>query len=136
MNEDKTYEVASADVVLPLTRAEATEIADALEMLAGIDEGEYTDTERLTYLAACVRGVITADTEEELPLPTLTEREHGQGGTFWIAEERPYFLARRDDGDELWLSRRPVAVNERIAKFPAGHEVTLFDIRAAIESPR
>ena len=62
--------------------------------------------------------------EESVPCP------------LWIAEERPYFLARRDDGDELWLSRRPVAANERIAKFPAGHEVTLFDIRAAIESPR
>lgn len=42
-------------VVLSLARDEAVRIADALELFAGIDEGENTDTNDLLALAALVR---------------------------------------------------------------------------------
>ena len=38
-----------------LSREDAEAIADALELFASIDEGEYTDTAELIRLAALVR---------------------------------------------------------------------------------
>lgn len=55
------YDRTSADVVLPLMQPEAEAIADALELLAGIDEGEHTDRDELLRLAAIVRAGIEAD---------------------------------------------------------------------------
>lgn len=52
---DRAYELASSDVVLGLSRDDATAIADALEYLAGVDEGENTDYDELVRLAARVR---------------------------------------------------------------------------------
>ncbi len=49
------YDLASADVVLPLATGEALAIAEALELFAGIDEGENTDTDELLRLAKVVR---------------------------------------------------------------------------------
>lgn len=42
-----------------LTGDELAEIADALELLAGIDEGEHTDHDRLIHLAELVRAGAT-----------------------------------------------------------------------------
>jgi len=53
---ERAYEIASADVVLPLDRHDAEAIADALELLAGIDEGEHTDYGALVRLAGIVRA--------------------------------------------------------------------------------
>jgi hypothetical protein len=57
---DESYEQASADVVLPLSLADAESIAEALEFLAGVDEGEHTDHDDLLRLAALVRSRIPA----------------------------------------------------------------------------
>jgi hypothetical protein len=48
--QERAYELASAEVVIPVTRDEANAIASALDILAGIDEGENTDTAELIRL--------------------------------------------------------------------------------------
>jgi len=53
---DRAYETASADVVVPLSTADAEAIADALEMFAGIDDNENTDYDELVRLAGIVRA--------------------------------------------------------------------------------
>jgi len=58
--QERAYAIASADVVLPLTTAEATTIADALEYLAGVDEGENTPYAELVRLAGVVRAALEA----------------------------------------------------------------------------
>ena|SRR5215467_14144184 len=58
--QDAAYERASADVVLPLSSTDAEAIADALELLAGIDEGENTDYDNLVRLAGIVRAHLEA----------------------------------------------------------------------------
>lgn len=63
---EDAYEIASADVVLPLTRLEAVTIADALGFLAGVDEGEHTDRDALLRLEAFVRQFIPAETSGEV----------------------------------------------------------------------
>lgn len=40
----------AAEVTLELTRDEANTIADALDYLAGVDEGEHTDYDELVRL--------------------------------------------------------------------------------------
>lgn len=57
-SQEEGYDLASADVVLPLATGEAMAIADALELLAGVDEGEHTDYDELVRLAAVVRSHI------------------------------------------------------------------------------
>ena len=47
-----------SEVVLELTRAEAEGIAEALEFLADVDEGENTDREELLFLAKLVRAAL------------------------------------------------------------------------------
>jgi hypothetical protein len=56
--QDAAYERASADVVLPLSRDDAVAIADALETLADLDEGEHLDDDELRRLARLVRAYI------------------------------------------------------------------------------
>jgi hypothetical protein len=56
--EERAYERASADVVLALTFAEAATIGDALEFLAGVDEGENTNYDELVRLADVIRGAL------------------------------------------------------------------------------
>ncbi len=51
----RSYDFTSADVVLPLATGEAMAMAEALELFAGIDEGENTDRDELLRLAALVR---------------------------------------------------------------------------------
>jgi len=63
MTADRSYEIASADVVLPLSGTDAEAIAEALELLAGVDEGENTDYDNLVRLAALVRANIAADAD-------------------------------------------------------------------------
>ena len=62
----------------------------------------------------------------------LYDREQSGGRTEWIAAFRGYFLSHHDDGDELWISHRPYGTNERIHKFPAGHQPSLEDIEALL----
>lgn len=54
-DRDDRYEIASADVAWPLSTADATTVADALELLAGIDEGENTDYAALMRLCGDLR---------------------------------------------------------------------------------
>jgi hypothetical protein len=56
--QDRSYEIASADVVLPLTREDAEAIADALETFASVDDGENTDYDELMRLVAVVRAAL------------------------------------------------------------------------------
>jgi hypothetical protein len=55
------YEIASADLRLPLTRDDAERIADALDMLASVDEGENTDYDDLRRLESLVRRWLDAE---------------------------------------------------------------------------
>jgi hypothetical protein len=59
-SSELAYEIASSDVVLPLSRSDAEAIAAALELLAGVDEGEHTDYDELVRLAGVVRARIGA----------------------------------------------------------------------------
>lgn len=45
-------------VIVPLLERDASAIADALETLAGIDEGENTNRDDLLRLATVLRGAI------------------------------------------------------------------------------
>ena len=59
MNEEQAYEVASADVVLPLTFDEAGTIADMFEDVAGSDFlGANADYQEVARIAAFVRAHI------------------------------------------------------------------------------
>lgn len=58
----------------------------------------------------------------------LIDREKSGGQSEWIVDRSPFFLGYDKDGDELWLSRRPYTINERIHKFAAGYTPTLEDI--------
>jgi hypothetical protein len=58
--QEEAYERASADVVLALSFDSAIAIADALEYLASVDEGEHTDYDNLVRLAGVVRETIEA----------------------------------------------------------------------------
>lgn len=51
---------------------------------------------------------------------------------FWVVDRMPYFISQHDDGDELWKSHRPYAVNEHVHKFPQGFTPTLDDVDAAL----
>jgi hypothetical protein len=51
----RAYDLASSDVQLGLSNRDATAIADALELFAGIDDGENTDYDDLIRLAALIR---------------------------------------------------------------------------------
>lgn len=53
---------AFADVTLGLSYGEALFIADSLELLAGIDEGENTDHDELTRVANVVRERVKEET--------------------------------------------------------------------------
>jgi hypothetical protein len=71
---EREYERASADVLLPLGRKDAEGLADALEFLAGVDDGEHTDFDWLMRMGARIRGLIA---EEARPAGTVAD---GRGG--------------------------------------------------------
>lgn len=55
--QERRYDIASADIVAPLATGEAIFVADSLETLAGIDEGEHTDTVELYRVAKVFRDL-------------------------------------------------------------------------------
>jgi hypothetical protein len=57
---NRREKIVSTPVVLPLSLADAVAIADALEYLASVDEGEHTDYDNLVRLAGVVRQTIEA----------------------------------------------------------------------------
>ncbi len=62
--DEEQYAIASADVVAPLTTSEATFVADSLETLAGLDEGEHTDRDELLRVAKVFRDLVAEEEAE------------------------------------------------------------------------
>lgn len=57
--QERQYDIASADIVAPLATGEAMFVAESLELLAGIDEGENTDRDELLRVAAKFNDLVT-----------------------------------------------------------------------------
>jgi len=88
---DEAYEVASADVVLALTLEDAHRIADGLELLADLDEGEHVDDDALRRLAALVRSRMPLD--RDAAVDAVSDALERVPAGSWLLEPRDRALA-------------------------------------------
>jgi hypothetical protein len=79
MDSETAYEIASADVVLPLSESEAEAIADAIERVIQIDTIDPTVETELHRLMAMIRIRLPLRDEPQLPADRPHRHAVGQG---------------------------------------------------------